>query len=337
MVLAQTVAVSFAMNLFFLAILLTPVSQSLHTSEQSSTGFVFTRPVVGKIRSHFASFSPPYQPPSTVYIVILLTCYIGVLILPFSTSTRSFMPVLLVPHAVLFLPVYLDRIAPKILSSTPGRNSPRPVYQFMAYSSMALFVKQAIMVLVDTEPGAHTHKHSTVLEFQRWHNAGYHNPLDRSTTAPGRVLKSLGDHPAAASVGWDVILCGFSLIVWASIRRLEITKITGNAGLNRIPDFDEVHDNGSKMDDSNQSRLKAATMFDADHGGQDSLSESTRRRRVVSKSADEDIPMSPVKADNGEEEMPEKPESAAASCALFVLGGLGAIASGVLGAESERS
>jgi hypothetical protein len=238
------------------------------------------------------------------------------------------MPILLVPHVLLFLPVYLDRIASGILSRTPGPSSPRPVYQFMAYSSMALFAKQTIVALVDNEPEPYTHKHSKVLEY----NTGYYGPLDRSTAAPVRILKSLGGHPATASVGWDVILCGFSLIVWAFVRRLEIPRITGNAGLNRITN--EANANESGKDNSDQSHLKSAMTFDADRLGEDFRSESTRRRHGVSKSGGEDILISSVKVGNGGA---GKPQLSAVRCALLALGGLGAIASGVLGAESEIS
>src|SRR5262245_49148364 len=97
MLLAQTIAVSFAMNLFFLAVLLTPVSQPLHS------------------RAH--------QLPAAIYIAILLACYVGALLLPFSASTPSFMLILLVPHLVLFFPIYLDRNAPRIWRRVSGLSS----------------------------------------------------------------------------------------------------------------------------------------------------------------------------------------------------------------------
>jgi hypothetical protein len=198
---------------------------------------------------------------------------------------------------------------------------------------MTLFAKQTIVALLDNDSGAHIHRHSTVLGHISLGNGEYHSPLDRSTTGLGRIFKSLCDHPAAASVGWDVILCGFSLIVWASVRGLKITKITGNAGLDRTLHLEKANVNGASKNSSNQSPLKAATRFDAGHVGKDS-SGSARRRRVASKSVNEDN-MSLDKGCNGEGEMPENLESGAVSSALFALGGLGAIASGVLGAETE--
>jgi hypothetical protein len=337
MLLAQTVAVSFAMNLFFIAILLTPVtSQQEPTSTKPST---ITRlpnsvqPAMRRLQAFIAAKPAAYRPHPLLYLIPLLACYTGVFLLPFSTLTPTFMTTLLIPHVVLFQPLFVDHLIFGFWDRLPGSRSPRVLYRFMAYCSIALHIKQAVVALLDNDPGAHSHKHSALLQYLYLGNPGYHGPIERSATALGRVFGSLGDHPAVASVGWDVMLCGLSLIAWAVVRGLDVVKITGNAGLNKIPG------------DSTASRdSKGVEEEPARPGSQASIisktaksNEGTRRRRVASASdEDENVAQSSMKVATGEEEVPENAESGAVSWGLFVVGGLGAIASGVLGAEVER-
>jgi hypothetical protein len=246
----------------------------------------------------------------------------GVFLLPFSTSTPSFMTTLLVPHLILFVPVYLHHLVKVTFSvNRPGAQSERLVYRFMAYCSIALYVKQTFVALLDSDPGARINIHSTLLEYLRLQSGEQHGPVGRSTTALQHVLRSLGDHPAVASVGWDVLLCGLSLIAWAVTRGLDPVKISGNAGLNKIP----YELDATRPVPKGGTRSRATKL---------SSLEGARRRRGKSTSEVDgtysDTDNSTIAEDEG------NPEAGAVSWGLFALGGLGAIASGVFGAEAER-
>jgi hypothetical protein len=344
MLLAQTVAVSFAMNLFFVAILLRPVTSPTKAPSSNSTSSRLPipkpiQPILRRISLFFAAKSPTYQPHPLLYIIPLLACYAGVFLLPFSTSTPSFMTVLLIPHLVLFQPLFLDRAVFPFWDRLPGSRSPRIIYRFMAICSMLLYAKQTIVALLDNDPGAHAHKHSAVLSYLQLQNPEHHGPVERSTTAISRIVGSLSDHPAAASVGWDVILCGLSLIAWASVRGVDIVKITGNIGFNRIPDDGSSAQDAKEGDGGEAEQTMRRTRSRGEKASKASSNGNTgtRRRRGVSSSDGEGYDaQSSLEVTKGEEEAPENPEAGAASWGLFTIGGLGAITSGVLGAEVDR-
>ena len=55
--------------------------------------------------------------------------------------------------------------------------------------------------------------------------------VERSSTAVGKVLGAIGDHPAVSAVGWDVILSGLSVGLWAAVRGLDVQGILVSSGL----------------------------------------------------------------------------------------------------------
>jgi len=55
--------------------------------------------------------------------------------------------------------------------------------------------------------------------------------LERSSTAVGKVLGAIGDHPAVSAVGWDVLLSGTSLGLWAADRGLDVQAILSSSAL----------------------------------------------------------------------------------------------------------
>jgi hypothetical protein len=148
--------------------------------------------------------------------------------------------------------------------------------------------------------------------------------MHRSTSSISRILGSLSDHPAVARVSWDVLMCAISLATWAAIRGIDVSRLVSAAGLT-------VTSSSSKPEEPSNGNVDA------------SLRRKVRRRRKKSQTegeaAKKDDGFTPSKAVApiafGEEEEDEKLETGAVSWAVFALGGLGVVASGVLGAEFE--
>jgi hypothetical protein len=83
--------------------------------------------------------------------------------------------------------------------------------------SAALYLKSTILALVSNTPERYSYRHSLLHPFQEERLS----TLNRGSTALGRLFSAIGEHPAVSAVGWDVILTGLSLGVWAGIRALD--------------------------------------------------------------------------------------------------------------------
>ncbi len=168
MLLAQLVAVAVASNLFYLAVLL---SQS-------------ARP--GSIRR-------PRSLPPQVWLSILISLA-AIAASPF-TSKKTFLPNLLVMHAVLFVPLIFKK------NSTPDKPIP---------FSIDIRVLYAITCIIS----AFIHIRTTMTA---WSSL---NPEDRSSSlhiakTAWRVLQS---NYAQSSIGWDLIWTTVSFIAWMAVR-----------------------------------------------------------------------------------------------------------------------
>ena len=274
---------------------------------------------------------PEWKVHPLAIIAPLATLTICVIFLPFSTSTPQFAFFLLIPHLVLFQPVYIDRLAPIAYGSTkhPHRTY-LSVYRFLSYASFLLYLKQTFVALLDNDPGAHDHRHSHYLALLHLPHSQERGGLRRTTSSFGAVLGALADHPAVASVGWDVLMCGLSLAAWAVVRGLDVTRIASAAGLTTATTTSEEKESGSRKT-SKSTSTTGATPNDKP---------PRRRRKSAATSKSGDGEFLPSRDDEqpilrGEEERSENLEAGAVSWAMFACGGLGVLASGVLGAEFE--
>jgi len=66
----------------------------------------------------------------------------------------------------------------------------------------------------------------------------HRSSFDRSTTAIGKVFSAISEHPAISAVGWDVILSGVSIGVWAAIRGLDGNEMYANFLVISFPNLD---------------------------------------------------------------------------------------------------
>ena len=179
MLLGQIVAISFAMNLSFLAMLLynpAPVDKRRVQYEQGQGNQTRTLYVLSTYTLYFA----------------LGAVFGSIFHIPSFVGTSKFLSLLALPHVLLFLPVIIPQHWSQfdlILGGQPRATSVvTNLYRLTVGPSVVLFVRATYLALRDQEPGEAL-----------------------------AIFNALSSHPAVSSVGWDVILCFLSATFWASI------------------------------------------------------------------------------------------------------------------------
>ncbi|KAF8968093.1 hypothetical protein BDZ97DRAFT_1655459 [Flammula alnicola] len=167
MLLGQIVAISVASNLFYLALILSP-------------------PPSPKSQSSKPSASPK------LWLSVLLSLA-TVAISPF-TSSRTFLPNLLVMHALLFIPLISADATP-----APYSISTKALYRVIHIVAAIIHIR-------------------TVLNAVGFLNQSSHPAASHVVAAAWSVLHA---HPAQSSIGWDVIWTSVSFIVWMLLRPRE--------------------------------------------------------------------------------------------------------------------
>lgn len=371
MLLAQTVGLSFAINLFFVAVLLTSVPLAPRENESESP-----RAVV-KQRQKKSAFSDtststltqkttdivlsawtrvrPFLPPSptkphhhtwephalALFAPVLVSC-ICAFLLPYATGTELFFPLHLVSCLALLQPLYPQFFMPESFGSTSPTHSHVYLPRLISAVSFALHIKQSLVALLDADPGAYSHRHSHYLAYAHLPHEEERTKAYRSATAFGGVLGAFDDHPVVSLVGWDVLMCGLSLGLWAAIRGIHPGRILSAVGLGT--ELPKSTKKPAPRKRGNGSAKTAAAKEDDTTGTiTKTPAKSTRRRKKSTKSegADDTIdaaaefkPPPSAEIDDmafeGEEDLPENFESAALDWGLFALGGLGVSAVGAL-------
>ena len=192
MLLGQIVAISFAMNLSFLAMLLWEPELGHQRRVQGEQG-----------EGYLARTSYIFFSTYILYIAFLGATFASIFYIPSFVGTSSFLPLLTVPHILLFLPVTIPQYWRQIDLTPDGQpqttNSVMTVYHLTVGPSIILFVRATYLALRDQESGGALN-----------------------------IFNELRSHPAVSSVGWDVILCFLSAAFWASI---------GNTGSRRMLEY----------------------------------------------------------------------------------------------------
>ncbi|GKT51946.1 uncharacterized protein ColSpa_12127 [Colletotrichum spaethianum] len=155
--LGQVVAISFAANMSFLAILCSRVPIQEAAKDQRKRD---------DANSSLLSW----------HTMILIVTLIWATIIPAAVDNPRFLSLLLGPHLLAFAPLVLNKFLPSRLLSEPG--------WYWKAASMAWMLAVATKGVVGE---------SEDLEV---------------------VLKTLYEHPAVSSVGWDVICCWISSAAW---------------------------------------------------------------------------------------------------------------------------
>ncbi|OTA81595.1 hypothetical protein M434DRAFT_401336 [Hypoxylon sp. CO27-5] len=220
LLLAHLVNLSFAQNLFYLALLLIPSPLPSRTGG-SKLSVASLRP------SRFISPKPTnWHLRPSILLMILCLNYVSIFLLPYAAETPSFVNVALFTRVLTFLPLILPKIAPMswgTLHSHPhdAYGSATTIFRTISVASFVLHVKSSIAGLIYNIPNSHYHRHSVFFPWDVEERSNW----ERSTAALGKILGSIFDHPAVTAVGLDVLGCALSLGLWAAVRATDIQDI----------------------------------------------------------------------------------------------------------------
>ncbi|OCK80030.1 hypothetical protein K432DRAFT_329046 [Lepidopterella palustris CBS 459.81] len=182
MLLGQVVAISFASNLFLLAVVLSPLPDSPSTE----SGLEKER-----LQSKYAK-PPTWTPPLLLLIPPIILSLLIPSFLPPYLSTSLFLPLLLIPHLLLFIPPLLPSLLPASWGTAyPSIAATEKLYSNL-YSCIFFFWAMA------TAQGV-------------WLPARGVNMTE--------IFEALYEHPAVSSVAWDVMLCSVTLVAWMWVQR----------------------------------------------------------------------------------------------------------------------
>ncbi|KAI1105946.1 hypothetical protein F4804DRAFT_302966 [Jackrogersella minutella] len=226
LILAHHVNLSFAQNLFSLALILTPSPlPSDESLELPVAPFRSSRLV--QIRNKFIIPKPKnwYLHPFVLLSGLALN-YGSIFLLPYAAETPSFANVAFLSRASTFLPLILPEIVPAswgTVFSHPhdAYSSLTTIFRAISFASFALHVKSSVIGLITSTPNSHYHRHSVFVPWDMEERTNW----ERSTTAFSKVMGSIYDHPAVKAVGWDVLFCALSLGLWAATRTMDVQGI----------------------------------------------------------------------------------------------------------------
>jgi hypothetical protein len=221
MALSHLVSLSFAQNLFFLALLLTPSPRPAREDELEPT----TR--LARLRNTLMPPKPTnWCPHPALFLGALILNFGAIFALPYAAGTKSFITTMVLSRAYTFLPLLI----PKLVPVSWGTVHPHPhnafsaftsLFQVISVASFLLHAKASVVGLRYNTPDSHYHRHS---RFIPW-GVEERSTWERSTTALGKVLGSTADHPVVAAVGWDALICIVSLGLWAAVRATDVEGI----------------------------------------------------------------------------------------------------------------
>ncbi|OTB06894.1 hypothetical protein M426DRAFT_318608 [Hypoxylon sp. CI-4A] len=251
LILAHLVNLSFAQNLFYLALLLTPSPLPSGNDDLELPVAPVGRSKLKKFRNVFIIPKPRnWHLNSSILVTALLLNYGSIFLLPYAADTPSFTNIVLLARASTFLPLILPEIAPASWGTVhkhphDAYHSFTRLFQINSAASLILQGKATIAGLVYNIPNSHYHRHSALLPWDLQERSKW----ERSTTALGKILGSIYDHPAVKAAGWDVLGCALSLGLWAAVRATDTRNILKSA----IPFYKSQREINNVIEDKRQS------------------------------------------------------------------------------------
>ncbi|QSZ30507.1 hypothetical protein DSL72_000061 [Monilinia vaccinii-corymbosi] len=323
--LGQLVNVSFAQNLWFVAILLTPVPlpENVDTLTDTRRAFASVHKLWFEVVPQRAN---NWLPNPGFYITLLLSGYGALFLTPFAANTSSFGIVAFLSVAFPFAPLLLPYIIPEHWGTTHDRpheahSSYIKIFRVISTMSSILHIRTSGLALLYNTPDNHYYRHSLLHPLEKVHRSS----KNRAFTALERVLGAVGDHPAVGAVGYDVILSGLSLGTWAAVRGLDGYEILRTV----IPWMNKVGEAGVRVKEEVESTAQST----------DTPSPVRRRGRPrKSIKSQQDAAYAPKSSANGaategDQVEDEDWEIAALMWGVVSAAGLGVGSAGVYGAE----
>lgn len=171
-------------------------------------------------------------PHPILYLITIISSFTTVFLSPFAANTPSFPTVALAYRILSFAPLLLPYIVPESWGTVhihphDSHTAYTALFRTISVVSFLLHGKSTVLALLFNTPDSHYHRHSVLHPFKQERRT----TLERSSTAVGKVLGAIGDHPAVSAVGWDVLLSGMSLGLWAANRGLDVQAILSSSAL----------------------------------------------------------------------------------------------------------
>ncbi|CAG8974374.1 hypothetical protein HYALB_00010625 [Hymenoscyphus albidus] len=333
--LSQLINLSFAQNLFFIAVLLTPVPLPGNVKDITRDSMGVTSNRFSEIKEKMFPEKPEgFIPHTGLYISLILTNFMSIFLIPFASNTPSFTTISILsrtlPFSFLALPYIIPQSWGKIHTNP---HTPQLTYStiFRTISAISLLhLKTTTLALIHNTPSEYTYRHSILHPFSSEH----HSTLDRGSTAVTSLLGAIGEHPAVSAAGWDVLLSGLNLGIWAAARGLDANDTMSSC----IPFFGSVKKVSEAAEEVIVDEIKEELTSTSRTPGRPKKSATTGKRGRPAKNRlptpedtyqpDETGPVA-----EGDEEVEEDWESAALAWGGIAIGGLGFGSAGAYGGE----
>ncbi|KAE9379011.1 hypothetical protein N431DRAFT_396960 [Stipitochalara longipes BDJ] len=230
--LAQMVNLSYAQNLFFVTILLTPVPLPENVRDLTRSSV----PSWGRYAQFVARVFPTkpegFVPKPTLYILLLISNFGATFLIPYASNTPSFMTVSLLSRALPFSFLALAYVIPENWGTVhihphDTHTTYTTLFRTISTISALLHFKSSFFAVFHNTPESTYYRHSLLHPFKEEHRSA----LDRGSTALSRVFGAILEHPAISAFGGDVLLSGLSLGIWAAIRGLDPADMLGSSVL----------------------------------------------------------------------------------------------------------
>lgn len=174
-----------------------------------------------------------------VFLLSITLSYAGIFYLPYAADTPSFNRVVAAARGLTFAPLILQSLAPV----SWGLVHPHPekansaftdLFRLMSFLSLTIHGITTFNGLRYNLPNSHYNRHSKLLPWDIEERSKW----ERARTASGKLLGSLADHPVVAAVGYDVLLSGLSIGIWAAVRALRASHVLTSA----VPLYEDSDD-----------------------------------------------------------------------------------------------
>ncbi|KAL2688783.1 hypothetical protein IWX47DRAFT_595007 [Phyllosticta citricarpa] len=338
---AEFAGLSVAQSLFFIMILLSPVSTK-------------------------ASLSTPHP---AIYLTLALASAASIWYLPTQGSSSVSNAAGISFYLLQGLLAVGMRFLPQSLRKNhenrhASRHSDSTIYRALATVSLGFFIHRTFW-------GGMLRTHDRVRRSYDfiWNTHPYEqrSMLSKLGLTVSKLLEAISDEPIISAVGWDVVLTGFTLCLWAAVRNLDVSEMLRSVlPLPRGAAEDEKHVSFKQPTREIKSEATAtATSSSPPKRGRgrprknstaSSTPAPTEKQRSLRKlrpraandgdTADDDADFEPTAATSAqlarqdyeeeyEETVKEEAEAAALAWGLFILGGLGLVSAAVMGAESR--
>lgn len=349
--LGQLVSLSFAQNLFFIALLLTPAPLPVEDASLPVSRYgLFPSTIVAlltpdryvELRNRIFPPKPSnWQPHPFLFTTIAAANFCIISLIPFLVNTSAVWSFVLISRVLSFTPLVLTYIVPTSWGVVHSHHhkayrSYERLFRFISAACFFLQTRALLVALAYNAPDAHYHRHAIHLPFDEEQRSAW----ERTTSAFGRILGATKDHPVVSGKGWDVLLSILSIGFWASVRATDASDILAAT----IPGFKSQRqsdptglEESSLLTQAKEQVLAAAGLNDS--SAVEAAGPRRRGRpRKVKTEADETY--EPTRSEVAETEVGDELldaglewESAAVVWGLTVLGGLGVGSAGAFGGE----